>query len=86
MYGIASGEKKHQGATAFLAEATENLPAIQTGEHYVENDEIELEFLREVQTIQSIERNIDDEPCLSQPLLEELGGLDFVFYDENSHG
>jgi hypothetical protein len=85
VYGIASGQKKHQRAPAFLAQASENLPAIQPWEHHVENDEIELQFLREVQPIQSISGDIDDETRLPKSLLQELGGLGFIFDDQNSH-
>jgi len=85
VYGIASGQKKQQRAPTFLAQASQNLPPIQTWEHHVENDEIELQFLREVHPIQSISGDIDDETPFSKSLLPELGGLGFVFNDQNSH-
>jgi len=85
VYGIASGQKKHQRAPAFLAQARENLPAVQPWEHHVENDEIELQLLHEVQPIQSVSGDIDDETCLPKSFLQELGGLGFVFDNQNSH-
>jgi hypothetical protein len=69
-----------------LAEASQNLPAVQSREHHVENDEIELQLLREVQPIQSILGDIYDETCLPKSLLQELGRFGFVFDDQNSHG
>src|SRR5580700_5599512 len=54
VYSVASGQKKHERAPAFLAQASENLPTIEAREHHVENDEIELQFLRKVQPVQSI--------------------------------
>src|SRR5208337_1926717 len=85
VYGVASGQKKHQRTPAFLAQASENLPAIQSWEHHIKNDEIKLQFLREVQPIQTISGDIDDKTCLPKSLLQELSGLGFIFDDQNSH-
>ena len=81
VYGIAGGQNQHQRPSALLAQATENLPAIQPGEHHVENDQIELQFLREVQPIQSVCGDINDKSCLPKSLLQELGGFGFIFDD-----
>jgi len=43
-----------------------------------------VQFLREVQAIQSISSDIDNEARLPKSLLQELGGLGFVFDDQNS--
>jgi len=85
VHGIASGQKKNRRTAAFLAQASENLPAIQAREHHVENDEVEVQLLGEVQAIQAIAGDINDKTSLPEPLLQELGGLGFIFDDQNSH-
>jgi hypothetical protein len=44
-----------------------------------------MQFLRQMQPIQSVFRDIYYKSCLSQSLLQELGGLGFIFDHQNSH-
>ncbi len=82
---VTRGQKKHRHLAARLAQSGQNLPAIQVGKHDVQNDEIELHFLRQVQPVQPVTGHVDNVARFAKSLLQELGGLGFVFDDQNSH-
>ncbi len=65
VHGIASRQEKHKGALTLLAQASENLPTIQTREHHIENDEIERQLLSEVQPIPSVAGDVDNKTRFS---------------------
>ncbi len=60
VHGVPRGEHENQRLPARLAQACKHLPSIQPGKHDVKNDQVEIDFQGEVQTLQAICGNIDN--------------------------
>jgi hypothetical protein len=78
---IAGSKKENWLLTACSTQPGKNLPAIQAGNHHVQNNQVELHFLPQAKSLQTVSRYIDGKTCFSQTLLQELGGFDFIFND-----
>ncbi len=85
VHRIAGGEHQDQRFPARLAQASEHVPSVLAGKHDIENDQVELNFEGEVQTLQAIFGNVHDIAGLAQAFLQELGSLCFVFDNEDFH-
>jgi hypothetical protein len=82
---ISGGQQKYLDGSVCLAQTRKNLPAIEAGQHYIQNDEVEVHILRQLQPVQTIARHIDNKACFSQAFFQKLCGLRFIVYDQNSH-
>lgn len=64
----------------------QQLPAVETREHHVEDDQVVFLLLDKIAAVEAIERHIHGETRLAQALGEEIGGFGFIFYDQQTHG
>ena len=82
---IAGGEEQHRRVRRALAHHLHQLPAIEPGQHDVEDYQIERFLLDQVFAVDAVARDLHPVAGLLQPSLEVVGRLGLVLYHQNSH-
>ena len=76
--GILSSEHEDESFSASFANAGKHLPTVERGEQHVKDDEVEVNFEGQIETLHAIASDFDDIASLTEPFSEEPGGFDFV--------
>jgi len=82
---VAGGQEQHRHRVAGAAQRLQDAPAIERGQHHVEDDQVVVAAEREVQPVETVACQVDDETGFDQPLAQVIAGLRFVLDDQNLH-
>ena len=81
---VARGEEQHRHLAPPAAQAFEHLPAVEPGQHHVQDHQVVLAFECQVQAIVA-RGEVHDEAGLAQALPQVVARLGFVFDDQDFH-
>src|SRR5579863_3301863 len=85
VHGIPGGKNENEHASARLAQSGQYLPSVQNRQHYIKNDEVDIDLQGKVQTFQTVCGNVDDKARLAESLLEKPGSFYLVFDYQDLH-
>ncbi|MPN61533.1 hypothetical protein SDC9_209271 [bioreactor metagenome] len=83
---VARGQEQHRHFNPGAAHTFEHLPAIETGKHHIQDQQVVVANLCEFQPLPSIASQIRNEARLGEALLQVITCFGFVFDDEYFHG
>ncbi|MNF82598.1 hypothetical protein D3C84_649070 [compost metagenome] len=79
VHGIPRGEEQHRNLHAGFAQAAQHLPAVEAGEHHVEDDQVVLAGKCQRAAFEAVGGEVGGKSGLGHALAQELAGLGFVF-------
>ena len=83
---LVAGAQEQNRRLAQLPDAAQHIPAVDAGQHHVEQDQVVLPGGGQVQALDAVSGHIDHVGMFGQTLAHVGGSLGFVFDDQDSHG
>src|SRR5262245_52757533 len=82
---VAGREKEHGRMDSVFSNASQDLKAVASGQHHVEQDEVEFLGVHPKKCVFAGVGNHSFVSFVFKSLLQRVGNLEFIFYYENSH-
>src|SRR5882762_10364916 len=83
--GISCGEHKNRCLVMLCPQTSRNGEAVHTGQHHVQNDEVEFPALSHLEALAAIQSNCNGMAFFGQTLAEQFSHPGFIFNHENPH-
>ena len=82
---VTRGEHQYGSEVLCVAQPFEDLPAADSRQHYIQEDDRIGAITRHLETGQPVRSDFHMEPLFLQPFLDLLGDPFFVFNEQNAH-